>query len=67
LGEFPYFIFFTAVYGLVIGYYVRQKASGQLVQNAFGDFCGCALIPKKADDAVLHIFQTKIQLKKKSL
>ena len=50
-----------AFWALVEGYYVRQKASGQLVENAFGDFCGCALIAKKADDAALHIYQTNIQ------
>ena len=62
-GKLPLLILCAAFWGLIKGYYVRQEASGQLVENAFRDFCGCALIAKKADDAVLHVYQTKIQLK----
>ena len=67
MGNLPLLIFLAAFWGFVKGYYVWQEASSQLIENAFGDFCGCALIAKKTDDAALHIYQTNIQLKKKSL
>ena len=63
LGKLPLLILLAAFWALVKGYYIRQKASSQLIENAFRNFCGCALIAKKADDAALHIYQTKIQLK----